>query len=153
MKFEIPRLKLFGLLSLESLGVAALFAAVLLAWLTVMPTTAAAADEGVVVAGKNRYMDYCAVCHGADGMGNGPFAKMLHKQPSDLTVLSKNAGGAFPFDRVFETIDGREHLGGAHGSKEMPIWGAEWKVDNVVGATALRGRILEMIIYLRSIQK
>ena len=113
----------------------------------------AAADEGVEAAGKNRYMDYCAVCHGADAKGSGPFSKMLTKQPADLTVLTKNAGGTFPFDKIFETIDGRTTVGGAHGSKEMPIWGGEWKGSSVASETALRGRILEMIIYLRSIQQ
>jgi len=78
---------------------------------------------------------------------------MLTKKPADLTVLSKNNGGTFPFDRVFETIDGRDTIGGAHGTKEMPIWGGEWKGSSVASETALRGRILEMIIYLRSVQQ
>ncbi len=113
----------------------------------------ASADEGVEAAGKRRFGDYCAVCHGVDAKGVGPFAKMLTKQPADLTVLTENAGGTFPFDRIFETIDGRTTLGGAHGSKEMPIWGGEWKGSSVASETALRGRVLEMIIYLRSIQQ
>lgn len=113
----------------------------------------AVADEGVEVAGKNRYMDYCAVCHGDDAKGAGPFANLLATAPSDLTVLTKNAGGEFPFNRIFETIDGRTNVGGAHGSKEMPIWGGEWKGSSVASETALRGRILEMIIYLRSVQQ
>ena len=121
--------------------------------LLVGPFNTQAADMGVEEAGKGRFMDYCAVCHGADAKGGGPFATMLTKQPSDLTVLSKNNGGAFPFDRVFETIDGRGNVGGAHGSNEMPIWGADWEGSSVAAQTALRGRILEMIIYLRSIQQ
>ncbi|MGR8950092.1 MAG: c-type cytochrome [Gammaproteobacteria bacterium] len=112
-----------------------------------------AADMGVEEAGKARFMDYCAVCHGANAEGGGPFANMLKKQPSDLTMLSKSNGGTFPFDRVFESIDGRGTVGGAHGSQEMPIWGAEWEGSSVAAQTALRGRMLEMIIYLRSIQK
>ena len=116
-------------------------------------TNAQAADAGVVEAGKGRFMDYCAVCHGGDGKGGGPFATMLKKQPSDLTMLSKSNDGTFPFDRVFETIDGRGNVGGAHGSAEMPIWGADWEGTSVAAQTALRGRILEMIIYLRSIQQ
>ena len=116
-------------------------------------TNTQAADAGVEEAGKGRFMDYCAVCHGGDGKGGGPFATMLKKQPSDLTMLSKNNDGTFPFDRVFETIDGRGNVGGAHGSAEMPIWGADWEGTSVAAQTALRGRILEMIIYLRSIQQ
>lgn len=130
----------------KALGIAVTASALLFA-------TGAAADEGVEAAGKKRFMDYCGVCHGADAKGSGPFAKMLTKQPSDLTVLSKNNGGTFPFDRVFETIDGRDTVGGAHGTKEMPIWGGEWKGSSVAAETALRGQILEMIIFLRSVQQ
>ncbi len=111
------------------------------------------ADEGVEAAGKIRFNESCAVCHGLDARGKGPFAKMLTTQPPDLTVLSKNNGGTFPFDRVFDSIDGRDMISGAHGSKEMPIWGGEWKGSSVAPETVLRGRILEMIIYLRSIQQ
>jgi len=113
----------------------------------------AGADESVEQAGKARFMENCAVCHGADGKGGGPFAQLLKSPPSDLTVLSKSANGEFPFNRVYEAIDGRDMVKGAHGSKDMPIWGGEWKGSSVAPETVLRGRILEMIIYLRSIQQ
>ena len=118
-----------------------------------LPVIASAEDAGVVEAGKNRFMQYCAVCHGEDAKGNGPFAALLNKQPPDLTVLTKNNGGTFPFFRVFKAIDGRADLHGAHGSKDMPIWGGEWKGSSLAAETALRGRILEMIIYLDSVQQ
>jgi mono/diheme cytochrome c family protein len=112
-----------------------------------------AADQSVEDLGKARYMDYCAVCHGADGKGGGVFKAMLNKAPVDLTLLAKNNGGEFPFGRVYDTIDGR-NMPGAHGTVEMPIWGGTWRTDTALGAeTELRGRILEMIIYLRSIQQ
>ena len=116
-------------------------------------TVAVRADEGVEAAGKNRFMDYCAVCHGQDARGGGPFANVLKAPPPDLTVLSKNADGTFPFDRIYAAIDGRDEMGSAHGTKDMPIWGGEWKGSSVVSETALRGRILEMIIFLRSVQQ
>ncbi|MEQ8233332.1 MAG: hypothetical protein RLW61_10350 [Gammaproteobacteria bacterium] len=115
--------------------------------------TTQAADDEVAAVGKTRFMDFCAVCHGADAKGGGPFVPMLKAAPPDLTVLSKNNGGDFPFNRVYDMIDGRS-MPGAHGTEEMPIWGGEWKRINAIGAeTALRGRILEIIIYLRSIQQ
>lgn len=113
----------------------------------------APADQAVEAAGKVRFMENCAVCHGPDGKGGGPFTTLLKSPPSDLTMLSKGAGGDFPFNRVYDAIDGRSSLKGAHGSKEMPIWGGEWKGSSVAAETALRGQILEMIIYLRSIQQ
>ncbi len=111
------------------------------------------ADEGVAKVGKVRYMENCAACHGDDAKGSGDFAPFLIKRPPDLTVLTKSAGGAFPFNRIFDAIDGRTSVGGAHGSKDMPIWGSEWKGASLVSETAVRGRILEIIIYIRSLQQ
>ena len=123
------------------------------AGLGLLAVVTAHADESVEAAGKARFMENCAVCHGPTATGNGPFATMLNKKPANLTVLSKNNGGAFPFNVVYDTIDGRGQTG-AHGTKDMPIWGATWKGSKAQGAeTAVRGRILEMIIYLRSIQQ
>lgn len=113
----------------------------------------APADQDVEAAGKARFMENCAVCHGEDAKGGGPFTTLLKSAPSDLTQLSQGNGGEFPFNRVYDAIDGRASVKGAHGSKDMPIWGGEWKGSSVAAETALRGQILEMIIYLRSIQQ
>jgi len=112
-----------------------------------------AADESVEAAGKSRFMESCAVCHGAEATGDGPYATLLTRKPANLTLLAKNNGGAFPFNVVYDSIDGRGP-NGAHGTRDMPVWGSNWKGANAQGAeTAVRGRILETIIYLRSIQK
>lgn len=112
-----------------------------------------AADDSVEAAGKARFMESCAVCHGSEALGNGPYASLLTKKPANLTLLAKNNGGTFPFNVVYDSIDGRGP-NGAHGTKDMPVWGSNWKGANAQGAeTALRGRILETILYLRSIQK
>jgi mono/diheme cytochrome c family protein len=109
--------------------------------------------QSVEEVGKARFIEGCAVCHGVDAKGTGPVANVLTPKPSDLTMLSKNNGGAFPFMQVYDTIDGRA-LPSAHGTREMPIWGKRWKGGPSPAAeTALRGRILEMIVYLRSIQQ
>lgn len=119
----------------------------------VLSPPAFAADEDVVAMGKQRFMESCAVCHGAEGKGGGPFANVLNKAPSDLTMLSKANDGDFPWSRVYDMIDGRE-MPRAHGTAEMPIWGVEWRAKSTMGSeTELRGRILEMIVYLRSIQQ
>lgn len=57
-------------------------------------------------AGQALYQDYCAVCHGPSGRGDGPAAAGLSPRPDDLTRLSATAGGTFPLVRVMSKIDG-----------------------------------------------
>ena len=125
--------------------------------------TAAAKTEKIDL-GKQEYLNKCAVCHGKSGKGNdvGPILDVLKKAPSDLTLLSKNNGGVFPFDRVYGVIDGRETIA-AHGEREMPIWGNSYSIETVSAAEHyfdvpydmqmyVRARILALIDYLNRIQ-
>jgi len=70
------------------------------------------AMTSVVVAGESlgerQYKRYCALCHGDDGKGDAPYAELLKVPAIDLTQLGKNNSGAFPFQRVYEVIDGRQ---------------------------------------------
>ena len=50
--------------------------------------------------GKQMYSTYCAVCHGADGRGNGPAAVALKEHPTDLVQLAKENGGKFPGSHI-----------------------------------------------------
>lgn len=133
---------------IESPGLLALLGSALL-----MSVAAQAEDASVEAAGRSRYLENCAVCHGTDAQGNGPYATMLNKKPANLTLLARNNGGQFPFNTVYDSIDGRGP-NGAHGTRDMPVWGSNWKGNSAPGAeTEVRGRVLEMIIYLRSIQQ
>jgi mono/diheme cytochrome c family protein len=84
------------------------------------------AGQSVVNVGKYEYEAHCAVCHGLKGEGDGPYANFVMKRVSNLTMLSKSNNGVFPFTRVYETIDGTV-LFTAHGPKDMPIWGREYR--------------------------
>lgn len=66
--------------------------------------------------GKVEYESSCASCHGLLGKGDGPLARALVSQPSDLTTLTKRNGGVFPAQRVHEIIDGRAEVE-AHGPR------------------------------------
>ena len=89
-------------------------------------------------------------------------ATFLTTKPSDLTQLSKNNDGAFPFGKVYNIIDGREVLP-QHGSREMPIWGHRYNSEaeeyyNYVSGTAsaevyVAAKILFLIDYLKSVQE
>ena len=77
--------------------------------------------------GKGEYESNCAVCHGVNGEGGGPYASMfMKKPPPDLTIIAKSNGGVFPVMRVYEIIDGRGAEIQAHGPRHMPIWGADY---------------------------
>lgn len=72
--------------------------------------------------GKQMYDTYCAVCHGADGRGNGPAAVALKAAPTNLVQLAKQNGGRFPDAHVYAVLQfGTETT--AHGTKDMPVWG------------------------------
>ena len=122
-----------------------------------LSTMALAAEQFDV--GKREYDASCANCHGRDGKGGGPFARMLQARTPDLTTLSKHNGGVFPLARVFNIIDGREEVK-AHGTREMPIWGSHLALraapehdDYPYEAEEfVRARILAVIDYLYRLQ-
>ena len=112
--------------------------------------------------GKNEYMRSCASCHGASGKGDGYVVKALIKKPTDLTKLSQDNKGVFPFSRIYDAIDGRMEVL-AHGTREMPVWGEFYSRDTNTGlppalaskdiAEALtRVRILALIEYISTLQ-
>ena len=117
------------------------------------PTEKAASggQDGGIEAGRVRFEHNCAICHGFDARGNGPFAELLNVKPPDLTLLSRAQGGDFPFTRVYRRIDGRD-LPLAHGTADMPIWGARLKREGG-DETWVRGRIFEIMLYLESLQQ
>jgi len=109
--------------------------------------------------GAEAFRASCAVCHGADGKGDGEFAAMLTVRPADLTVLKRNnSDKVFPYLDVFRTIDGRTELP-AHGTRLMPIWGNYFAGQPDVMAAQpfgaellIRARIVALVDYIESIQ-
>ena len=100
------------------------------------------------------YLRYCGACHGPAGRGDGIAGSFMTPKPPDLTQIAKKHGGAFPFVKVMEYIDGTSEVR-AHGDPAMPVWGeifrdeAAW--DNARRA-AIRGKLLLITTYLQSIQ-
>jgi len=120
---------------------------------------ASAADRPVDV-GKFEYEGACASCHGLTGKGNGPVAMQMSIRTPDLTTLAKANNGIFPFDRVFQVIDGRQEVK-SHGPRDMPVWGRAFNrqssafFDNYPAhdsESAARSRILALTEYLYRIQ-
>jgi mono/diheme cytochrome c family protein len=111
---------------------------------------------GEVTSGRLMFRQYCAPCHGMDAKGDGPVADTLKKKPADLTLLSKNNGGKFPYDEVYNMISGKEVIA-SHGTREMPIWGLVFAQRNMPGAAGrtpaqVKHRIDTIIAYIESVQ-
>jgi mono/diheme cytochrome c family protein len=102
--------------------------------------------------GSEMYRAYCAACHGLGGKGDGPASSALKSAPADLTQLAKRNSGRFPELQVFGAIDGDLRVP-AHGSKDMPVWGAVFRGmgDNSVSGAKLRIRNLTR--YIESLQE
>jgi mono/diheme cytochrome c family protein len=129
---------------------------VLTAWSGTLDKRATAQEMEVILGGEIEYQNYCAVCHGVDGKGQGPMGRFLTVRPADLTLLSKRNSGTFPFWQTYRAIDGREEIRG-HGTREMPLWGDRFRsqaggADRGSRAQAA-GRLLGLVFYLQHIQE
>lgn len=78
----------------------------------------------------------------------------------DLTVLARNNNGVFPFDRVYQVIDGRQQVR-THGPRDMPVWGNSLRSQSSLyfedyppsdTDSSARSRILALTEYLYRLQ-
>lgn len=106
------------------------------------------------------FRNSCASCHGVDGKGAGFLTRLFRGvDPGDLTQLAKNNEGEFPFDQVFQVIDGRAEVA-AHGDRKMPVWGDRYMGQSMskygpdeINELRARARVLELVYYIQSIQE
>ena len=114
--------------------------------------------DSAIANGKLEFSDNCSLCHGENAKGDGPFSKMLTIKTADLTKLSKNNKGTFPYRDVYLMVDGTDSIK-QHGPRRMPIWGDRFKsttwytVSQEYADTLVRGKIFELMLYLESIQE
>ena len=106
-----------------------------------------------VAEGHRYFIQYCASCHGQDGLGDGPVAKSLLRQPGNLRTLGDKYGMPLPAHRIAELIDGRDTIR-AHGTRDMPVWGERlYEVgQGQKGETGIGDVIAKIIAYLGTIQ-
>jgi mono/diheme cytochrome c family protein len=103
--------------------------------------------------GADLYQFYCSTCHGVTARG-GALGGQPHEPAPDLTVLARENNGVFPRDRVRATITfgAGARAGGAHGTSNMPIWGAVFSgLDSDKRMTELR--IENLVQYLAMLQE
>ena len=119
--------------------------------------TAAVAQAQKIDLGKREFDNKCAVCHGKDGKGKGPYAEQLKRPLPDLTTMARRNGGVFPVSKTYETIEG---AGGGHGTREMPVWGMDYTIQAAEQlpdlpynqAVYVRTRIMSLLEYLNTLQ-
>lgn len=110
----------------------------------IKPTSAASGHE--------MYKNYCAVCHGIDGKGNGPAAEALKAPTPDLTTLAQKNGGTYPALKVSSVLRG-EQMMPSHGSKDMPVWGDLFWHLSGGHASEVHQRVSNLNHYIESLQK
>lgn len=130
--------------------------------MTALGSQPALASEDEFERGREEFLNSCASCHGEDGKGAGFLTRVFRGvDPGDLTQLAaRHHTGQFPLLDVFQIVDGRAVVP-AHGDRKMPVWGDRYRVE--AGETygpygygaepVIRGRILELVFYLQSIQE
>ena len=112
-------------------------------------------SEDMISMGGRLFVQYCSSCHGMDGRGNGPVALVLRPPPADLTRIASRREGQFPLLELATMIDGRADVR-AHGSRDMPVWGERFSEQvggGSLGEEVVRGNLLVLLEYLRSIQR
>ncbi len=102
--------------------------------------------------GEKLYKQDCAVCHGNDLKGNGPAPPPFKDVPPDLTKLAKSHGGKFP-EKYFEDVLRNGVVIPAHGSPEMPTWGADFRTREHLDSAQVTQRITSLSNYIKSLQE
>jgi mono/diheme cytochrome c family protein len=127
---------------------ATMIAGFALMFFTIVPTETIGQSKDPNERGRKLYQQYCASCHGTDAKGNGPVAAALKVAPSDLTILAKRHGH-FDRLRVENSINGELNVP-AHGSSDMPVWGAYFRHQRGQSVAVLNAYAL--MKYLEEIQ-
>ncbi len=112
-------------------------------------------------AGREEYLAACAACHGETAAGDGPMAELFREPVPDLTGIAARNDGVFPTEEIMQIVDGRQEIR-AHGSP-MPVFGNRFVHSHVsenwysyaIGNSEqlARARVLELVLYLQSIQQ
>ena len=103
--------------------------------------------------GAQMYKDYCAVCHGPTGRGDGPAVEFLKAPPLDLRTLAQRNNAKYPADHVAATLrfGVSSH---AHGTADMPVWGPVFRAaEKGRNEAVAESRIHNLIVFIESLQQ
>ncbi len=91
-----------------------------------------AEQKGDAAAGKEKYNQICATCHGATGKGDGPGAAALEPKPRDLS--DGEYVSTLTDEHIFKVI--KEGGAAAGLSPMMPAWGGALSDEDVWNVVA-----------------
>jgi len=75
----------------------------------------------------------------------------LKEPPANLTTLAQKNGGKLPSNHVSATLRGQASPG-AHGNKEMPVWGPVFRQISQGHEDEVHQRIANLTKYVESLQ-
>jgi len=101
--------------------------------------------------GEKVYLAYCASCHGAKGLGDGPVAPFLKGTLPDLSTLAQRNKGKYPSAAVSEIIRG-ESTSRAHGTSDMPVWGPVFRTIDSRSEGATNIRVFNLVKFIGTMQ-
>ena len=135
------------------------FAVLVLFGLAVTHAHPAYALDDELKVGQDIFQQNCAMCHGPEGNGDGEIAVLFKLKPKALSQLSKENGGEYPFELVYQTLKATKAVQG-HGT-EMPVWGGYFQVERALNdpsmendeAMAAIGRLLSVVYYIETLQE
>jgi mono/diheme cytochrome c family protein len=117
------------------------------------------AEAGEAAIGQEEFRTHCAACHGMSGLGDGPIGQSLKTPAPNLALIAQRNGGVFPFQRVYEVIEGNSAIT-AHGTRDMPLWGDRYRKDLKpvtpdqldITNQLVEKRILSLVYYIGTLQ-
>lgn len=124
-----------------------------------LPLTGGIAHAQDPSIGQEEFRNHCAACHGLNGLGDGPIGPLLKTPAPNLAMITQRNGGKFPFQHVYEIIDGSAVLA-AHGSRDMPLWGDRYSEEAKpvtpdqaeISRKLAEQRILSLVYYIGTLQ-
>ena len=108
------------------------------------------------MAGRARYAENCASCHGTSGRGDGPAAAGLRTPPADLTAIAARRDGVWPQLEIMSIVDGYSRPDPDR--DDMPVFGDFLDGDLVrydTGTGVLTPtpvKLIAMVNYLETLQ-
>lgn len=126
----------------------------LLVGLSLAQSPSAQTFDSIDYSGSELFERFCSACHGISGRGDGPVAPSMAVAVPDLTGLSARREGRFPRQEIWDIVDGRSPLI-AHGTRNMPVWGYEFWVQEGadIEAENIAGRLIDRLVdYLETLQ-